>query len=129
MGSDTKPCSLLYVFCAISTRVARKVRETWSSIAGRHRGPRRSIYGLRNSTAARVGSGFCNERTGVGPRLTRLEDTLEAIVENEDRACRVDDDGGNHPQVSKALPLASSSSKKDDNGEARACAASATRAT
>ena len=53
----------------------------------------------------------------------RLEDTLEAIVENEDRAwARVDDDEKRKsPRKSRRRYRfwPSSSSKKDDNGEAR----------
>ena len=86
-------------------RVARKVRKRSNSIAGRPSWPtRRSIYGLRNSTTRpRRRRGFCNEqpkRRSKSP--ARLEDTLEAIVENEDRAwARVDDDERKSPRKSR----------------------------
>ena len=51
-------------------------------------------------TAPRRRRGFCSERTEASVEVpARLEDTLEAIVENEDRAwARVDDDETEIPE-------------------------------
>ena len=115
------------VFAARSSTQSREEGAGSRRTASRdvHRGPRSCVStdSATQRRAPRRRRGFCHERTEASVEVPR---SVRGHARSDRRERGPGLGSGRRrreteitPQVSKALPLASSSSKKDDNGEAR----------